>query len=70
MMRDYSVLDGIKVTFSKNCCSGIVSIIGKQCECWRCRAERKLPADEKLAEAVCKEAQSGMRRWVTAQLAR
>lgn len=46
---------GVKVTFSINCCSGIVHILGPgiPCECWRCRQKRGEPHNEET-EAYAK----------------
>lgn len=60
---------GAVVTFSQHCCSGIVHLIGKRCECWRCRDGRGEPHDEALAAAVSAEAQAAMREHVRKQLA-
>lgn len=60
-LNPLAILDGVRFTFSRNCCSGIVSLIGKECECWRCRKGRGLEPDEDLAAAVSKEAQAAMR---------
>ncbi len=47
---------GAKVTFSRNCCSGIVFALkdGTRCQCWRCREERGEPHDE-ISEALAKD---------------
>jgi hypothetical protein len=58
---------GAVVTFSRHCCSGIVHLIGKRCECWRCREARGEECDEALAAAVSAEAQVVMREWVRRQ---
>ena len=53
---------GAVVTFSANCCSGIVGVLGKhrRCQCWRCRKERGQTVTEKSeirAAALSKKAQ-------------
>ncbi len=60
---------GAKVTFSINCCSGIVSILkdGSTCQCWRCRESRGEPHDESTEEAAAAlsiRAQKAMRESV------
>jgi hypothetical protein len=57
---------GAKITFSRNCCSGIVSALGdgSVCQCWRCRDKRGQPADdstEAAAAELSKRAQDAVR---------
>lgn len=59
---------GAKMTFSVNCCSGL---IGERCQCWRCRKDRGEPVTEETeaeAERLSKEAQEAqrlkMREWL------
>lgn len=72
-MSDYSefaeLFRGVKFTFSINCCSGIVSLLGPdaRCECWRCRKERGQDATdetERNAAEISKSAQIAMREQV------
>lgn len=65
---------GLKFTFSKNCCSGIVRVLGPEavCQCWRCRGGRGLPVDEateEQAEITSKRAQRAMRHAVKRMIA-
>ena len=70
-MKELSVvLTGAKVTFSRNCCSGLV---GEKCQCWRCREHRQEPVTpdtEAEAERISKAAQSAMRARICAALAK
>lgn len=50
---------GVKITFSRNCSSGILPP-GERCECWRCRRERGEPLDIEIEQIA--EAQSDERR--------
>lgn len=43
---------GAKMTFSINCCSGLVPAYAARCECWRCRRDRGEEPDEELAKKV------------------
>jgi hypothetical protein len=63
----------VKFTFSKNCCSGIVHILGEdmRCQCRRCRQERGEPVTEETeqqAAALSAEArakyQEVQRKWI------
>ncbi len=59
---------GAKLTFSINCHSGIVSLLGpdRVCGCWRCRESRGEPwTEETEAEAAEQSnlAQAAMRRF-------
>jgi hypothetical protein len=65
ILRDANV----RVSFSKNCCSGIVAMLadGSECECWRCRKERGQPHDEHteaIAASLSKRSQEAMRESV------
>ena len=60
---------GAKVTFSRNCCSGIVGLLkdGSVCQCWRCRkgrGEGYSAETELIAEALSRRAQRVMRETV------
>lgn len=50
---------GVKITFSRNCSSGILPT-GERCECWRCRRERGEPLDVEIEQLA--ETQSALRR--------
>ena len=65
---------GARMTFSRNCCSGIVCVLGPEarCECWRCRKGRSESADaetEKLAASVSRRAQKEFRRVMMERIA-
>jgi hypothetical protein len=60
---------GAKVTFSANCCSGIV---GDKCQCWRCRKDRGEEAKEdpgwqKEAAGITKEWRKKQLEWFRSQ---
>jgi hypothetical protein len=64
---------GAKVTFSKNCCSGIVSLLGPAaiCQCWRCRESRGQTwndSTEASAAEISARAQMAMRDRVRAAI--
>ena len=57
---------GMRITFSRNCCSGIVFALGidARCKCWRCLEKRGEPHDETTeaeASVVSKKAQRAFR---------
>ena len=60
-----------RAAFSRNCCSGIIHVLGeeKRCGCWRCREERGEPWDdetEAAAQAVAEAARKAYDgRWTT-----
>lgn len=64
------IFRGVKITFSKNCRSGLVD----RCECWRCRkgrGEEVTEETESVAEAnaavVDKLFKESMDRWIRAR---
>jgi hypothetical protein len=64
---------GAVITFSINCCSGIVSLLGAaaRCECWRCRENRGEPVTdetEALAAEISRQAQVKLRECVKKDL--
>lgn len=66
---------GAKVTFSINCHSGIVSVLGPdaKCGCWRCRESRGEPWDdatEEDARVLSLVAQKEFRKMSTRVVAR
>lgn len=64
---------GAKVTFSINCCSGIVSLVGLQCECWRCRefrGEKWTEETEQIAERISARAQKALREKIKSDFER
>jgi hypothetical protein len=49
--------NNMKISFSKNCCSGLV----EKCECWRCRNDRGEEVNEQT-EALAKIISDGARK--------
>ncbi len=51
------VFRGVKLTFSKNCHSGIASAISPdhKCGCWRCRTKRGEPWNEETESQAEKD---------------
>lgn len=67
-LDDILASNQVKITFSRNCHSGIASMVaqGHQCGCWRCRESRGEPWDdvtEAQAAADSAVAQKAMRVW-------
>lgn len=50
-LRD--VFKGVKVTFSKNCRSGLLAV----CQCWRCRKSRNEPVTEESEKLAAEQAE-------------
>jgi hypothetical protein len=61
-----------RMTFSKNCCSGIVHVLGEGivCECWRCREKRgeeHNEVTESFAFTISHQAQKKFREQIRAR---
>ena len=50
------LLKGVNFTFSINCRSGLESLVGSLCECWRCRKARGEEPDEAAEIAFAQRA--------------
>lgn len=51
---DILELSGVKITFSKNCRSGLLP--KDTCQCWRCRQERGEPVTEESEQIAARAA--------------
>jgi len=49
---ELKALEGVPISFSRFCVSGLVPQYAARCECWRCRKARGESTDETLAENV------------------
>jgi hypothetical protein len=62
-------LKGVRMTFSANCCTGIIYLLGPdaRCECWRCRQKRGEDVTEEteaIARKLSRQAQAAQRKSV------
>jgi len=59
------VFQGVKFSFSRNCCSGIIHMLGPdaQCQCWRCRGKRGEGITAQTEELACVVSDAAKRAW-------